>query len=722
MEEDAAARYARYLRLGSLVRGGTIEPHWMPDGDSFWYAEPEPDGLAVYLIDAEGDRRPLFNEPRLRAALEEHLGRPLTGAGVPFSDFTVSEDGSRVAFELEGRRLTVDLDEYRVDEPAFRFREDERVWDKPRLVRRPLQTGEADVWESPSPDGRWIVGEDSHNLTVRGAIDGRVRALTTGGTEDEPWDVATVLWSPDSARILAARIDYRSVDRLPIVHWLQPSETIEWMWYPRTGGAMPQISLRVVDIRSGRQTLVDTGPELDQMLFPHSWASDGSSILILKLGRTMKPATLLRVDAGTGQSTVLLHEEIETYLPQSNLDEPQQGIVTPLKDGRFLWLSDRTGWSHVYLYDRDGTLIRPLTSGSFPVLAVVAVDEERGSVYVAANAEDRLYDTHIYRLDLEGQGFTRLTEGEGVHSAALSPSRRTFLDTWSSPTQPPVVELRAADGRRLTTLSQANISALEEVGWRPPEEFVVPAADGETPLYGLLYLPADFDPLGSYPVVEYIYGGPQVLAVPHTFERRSGYRALPRALAELGFAIVMVDGRGTLGRSREFHGYSYGHFGETVVRDHVAALRALAAERPYLDLERVGIFGHSWGGYNTLRAMLLAPDLFRVGVAAAPVADLEDHYGEWAEGVMGLITENPEGYAAASNLTVAGNLQGRLLLIHGTSDANATLSATLKMADALARAGRPFDLLILPEQNHHPSGEHEPFWIDQIRRYFQEHL
>ena len=722
MIQDAEERFARYLRLGSLVRGGSIEPHWLPDGDSFWYSEPEAAGPMVYVVGAEGERRRLFDVPRLRAALEAHLGHSLTLAGVPFATFEMSEDGNRVTFDLEGRRLTVDLEAYRVEETAYRYGPDERGRDQPRLVRRSLQTGEPDVCESRSPNGRWIVGEVDHNLTLRDSVDGCSRPLTSDGTEVEPWDVASVLWSPDSSRILAARASYRGVARLPITHWLQQIETVEWMWYPRTGGAMPQLSLSVIDVRSFRQTPIDTGPELDQMLFPHSWAPDGASILIFKLGRTMKPATLLRSDADTGRSTVLLHEEIPTYLPQSNLDEPQQGIITPLKDGRFLWLSDRTGWSHVYLYDREGQLIRPLTSGSFPVLEVVEVDEDRQYVYIRANAENRQYDTNVYRVDMEGQSLVRLTEGDGVHSATFSPSRRIFLDTFSSPSRPPVVELRTADGRLLNTLSRAEISELQDVGWRPPEEFVVPAADGDTPLYGLLYLPADFDPKGSYPIVEYIYGGPQVIAVPHTFERRSGYRALPRALAELGFAVMVVDGRGTLGRSRDFHGYSYGRFGETVIPDHVAALRALAADRPYLDLKRVGIYGHSWGGYNTLRAMLLAPDVYRVGVAAAPVADLEDHYGEWAEGVMGLISDNPRGYAAASNLTAAGSLDGKLLLIHGTSDANATLSATMKMADAFALAGRPFDLLILPEQNHHPSGERETFWINAIRKYFQEHL
>jgi dipeptidyl aminopeptidase/acylaminoacyl peptidase len=458
------------------------------------------------------------------------------------------------------------------------------------------------------------------------------------------------------------------------------------------------------------------------MLFPHSWTPDGAALYILKLGRTMKPAWLLRADAATGTTTVLHCEPVDTYLPQTNLDEPQEELFTPLRDGRFIWLSDRSGWSHLYLHAPDGKLVRQLTSGGFPVLHVVTVDEEGGWVYFAANGEERLYDTNLYRVSLDGGDLKRLTGGDGVHDAVFSPSSRYFIDTFSSPTSPPIVELRAGDGAFIVTLARTDASRLEDLHVRPPEEFVVPAADGETPLYGLLFLPSDFDHRKKYPVIEYIYGGPQVIATPHTYDRRIGFRALPRALAELGFAVVTVDGRGTRARSKAFHGYSYGTFGQTVIPDHVAALNALATDRLYLDLSRVGIYGHSWGGYNTLRAMLLAPDLYKVGVAGAPVADLEDHYGEWIEGVMGLLRDNPEGYAAASNLRVAGNLRGKLLLIHGTSDANATLSATMKMADALAGAGKQFDLLLIPGENHHPQGTREPYWIDGVKRYFTEHL
>jgi dipeptidyl aminopeptidase/acylaminoacyl peptidase len=285
-----------------------------------------------------------------------------------------------------------------------------------------------------------------------------------------------------------------------------------------------------------------------------------------------------------------------------------------------------------------------------------------------------------------------------------------------------VVELRSAEGALIQVLSRADIGELIELGWRPPEEFIAPAADGTTELYGILYLPNDFDPTRKYPVVEYIYGGPQVINVPHTFAPKEGYRALPQALAQLGFAVMIVDGRGTRGRSQAFHAYSYGSLGQTVIPDHVAALRHLGAERPYLDLTRVGIFGISWGGYNTLRAMLLAPDVYHVGVATNPVVDMDDHFGEWAEGVMGLRQENREGYEEASNPAVAGNLQGKLLLIHGTSDTNATFSATMKMVDALTDAGKPYDLIILPEQNHHPAGTREGYWIEAVKRYFVEHL
>jgi dipeptidyl aminopeptidase/acylaminoacyl peptidase len=720
---DREALFARSLNLGSLVRGGSVEPHWLADGNSFWYAEGEPDGRMIYRVDpVAGTREPFFDVERLRQVLTEYLGHPPPYAGVPFESFRLDEAERKAIFRLEGRELTLDLDTYAIEEDPFPPSEAERARGEVRLVRPAFQTGEPDVYEKKSPDGHWIVGEEQHNLTLRSTVDGRSRPLTTDGTSECTWDLLAVQWAPDSFRILAVRVDYRGVAKLPIVHWLQRDQEVEWAYYPKTGDRMPQTELYVIDILSGRQIRIDTGPEPDQLLYPAFWTPDGTEIHILKLGRIMRPATMLRADPKTGHTDVIYHEEIDTYLPQTNLDEPQQDLYWPLQDGRFVWLSARTGWSHLYLYGRDGSLIRPLTSGEFPVLRVVAIDEPGGWLYFAANGEERLYDTNIYRVDLQGEHMSRVTEGIGVHNAMFSPSRRYFVDTYSSPGQPPVVELRSAAGDLIQVLSRADISALHELGWGPPEEFVAPAADGETDLYGLLYLPSDFDPARKYPVVEYIYGGPQVINVPHTFALKEGYRALPQAVAQLGFAVMIVDGRGTRGRSQAFHAYSYCNLGQTVIPDHVAVLRHLGAERPYLDMTRVGIFGISWGGYNTLRAMLLAPEVYHVGVATNPVVDMDDHFGEWAEGVMGLRQENRKGYEEASNLAVADNLQGKLLLIHGTSDTNATFSATMKMVDALIDAGKPYDLMVMPEQNHHPAGTREGYWIETVKRYLVEHL
>ena len=724
------ALFRRYLQFTSLIHGGDVRPHWLAGG-SFWYVDSGPEGRTILrVVPRTGTREPFFDTERLRDVLSGYLGYGFAGSTVPFDTFTLDESETHVTFTVEGRQLTLDLATYAISEPVFPPTAAERDRGHPRLVQPAWQEGEADVYEVPSPSGEWMVGAREGNLTLRSTVDDSEEPLTLDGTTDYGWDLASVQWAPDGLRLVAAKVDNRGLPRMPVVRWLKQHEAIDWHVFPRTGDAMPQIELYAIDVRSRRQIRLDTGPERDQMLFPASWTADGAGIRILKLGRTMKPMWLLEADPHAGATRVLVHEPIQTYVAQSNLDEPVEGAYTPLSDGRFILLSGRSGWSHLFLYIGDGTLVTQLTSGDFPVLAVVAVDEERGWVYFTANAEERLYDTNLYRVDLQGNGFQRLTQGRGLHRVAMSPDHTYFVDTYSSPTDPPVVELRRADGELVEVLSRADISPLRELGWRPPEELVVPAADGETPLYGVLYLPADFDPDAKYPVIEYIYGGPQVVVTPHTFG--VGYAGgqtgpllggtLQRALSQLGFVVMVVDGRGTVGRSQAFHDVSHGHFGTTVIPDHVAALRNAAASRPYMDLLRVGIFGISWGGYNTLRAMFTAPDVYHVGIATNPAVDLDDHYGEWAEGVMGLRHENSRGYEDASNVTAAGNLQGALLLVQSTSDTNVTFSTTMKMVNALIDAGKPYDLIVLPEQTHHPLGTRQGYWVDAMCRYFIEHL
>ncbi len=310
-----------------------------------------------------------------------------------------------------------------------------------------------------------------------------------------------------------------------------------------------------------------------------------------------------------------------------------------------------------------------------------------------------------------------MTEGTGQHAIQFAPSNGFFLDTHSSLDRPPAVELRRADGKRMQTLSQANIDAPEKLQWRAPEEFVVKAADGQTDLYGILYKPYDFDPNKKYPVIEVIYAGPQSSwVVRQTFTPGGAYTGQALALAQLGFITFIVDGRGTPERGKEFQDVVYGNFGRHEIPDHVATLRQLAERRPYMDMGRVGVIGHSWGGYFTIRALLLAPDVYHVGVASDPVVELSE--AEY-EPYMRLPHNDNEGYEYGSNRRFAGKLKGKLFLIY-TSDWY-TSSQTMKMVAALIRAGKPYDLIFLPEQSH-LSTLRSTYWREAIRRYFQEHL
>jgi dipeptidyl aminopeptidase/acylaminoacyl peptidase len=415
----------------------------------------------------------------------------------------------------------------------------------------------------------------------------------------------------------------------------------------------------------------------------------------------------------------VLTETQPTFIKGIALNPGWADLLTPLADGkRFLWISERDGWDHLYLYSLDGTLVRRLTAGSWPVLRVVAVDEKRGWVYFTGHGEARLYDTHLYRVNLDGTGFARLTEGEGQHQAVFSPSREYFLDTHSSHARPPAVELRTAEGKLVTTLSTGSVPELEALGWSPPEEVIVKAADGKTELWGLLFKPLRFDPSRRYPVVENIYGGPQRVQVPRAFAGGG----LSQAVAAMGFMVWVVDGRGTAERGKAFQDVVYGRFGQQEIPDHAAALRQVMASRPFMDSTRIGIFGGSWGGYMTVRALVLAPELYRVGVSLYPVVEMFDHAAAAIEPYMGLPSNNPKGYAEGSSLTRAGNLTGKLLLMHGTSDVNATFSATMKMVEALTRAGKPYDLILFPEQSHAPTGVSAQYMLTRIWQYFVEHL
>ena len=703
--------YYRYFQAAARMQGGSIEAQWMADGRSFWYPTGGIDNTVIRKIDPTTNRdTTVFDVARLRRSLAAVLGHEPPYQGLPFRTFTFASAEEKAArFTVEGRPFEVDLTSYLVRSlppptPAEMARR------TPQVVRKAVLALVPDVMEVASPDGRIFAGIKDDQLQLRYAIDGRTETITDDGAPQYAWDVLGAQWSPNGRVLALSKVDQRSVTPTPIVHWLRTVEEVEWARLGRSGGPMAQTELYLVDVTSRVRVRVDTGNEPDQLLAIVAWREDGSELLLTRQDRRFKRLDLLAADPVTGATRVILTETAATFVRPAASPLGAAAYRSVGDNERFVWTSEKTGWNNAYLYDYSGKLIKALTPVAFPITELLAVDRKNGWVYFTAHGDQtRPYDTQLFRVGLTGQPMARLTDAPGMHNSPVylavlglraeqirfSPDLQYFLDTHSSLDRPPQVDLRRADGTLIRTVAQADTTGLGATGWRPPEQFVVKAADDTTDLYGAIFRPATLEPGRKYPVVDYIYNGPQTTWVPRSFTDGRGLAA--GALAQTGYIVVIVDGRGTTDRGKAFQDVVYQNFGRNEIPDHVATLRQLFRRHAEMDSSRVGVIGGSFGGYMTLRAMLLAPDLYKVGVANAPVADL---YGVNVEIYMGLPRDNPAGYEYASNLRIAGNLKGALMISHGTTDVNAPFGESIRMADALIKAGKIFDLVILPEETH----------------------
>lgn len=574
-------------------------------------------------------------------------------------------------------------------------------------VRVDARTGAAAPVPPDGPPAR-PAPPDLSRLDRRGDT---LRILRADGAEaarlvdspDAGWEVRPDGWDPRGRWLAAIRMDAQGVHALPVIDYSQPLERVETSLYPKVGTPLPVSTIHLVDGDSGgmRQAQIDGR---DAYLWIAGWRAEPAELLVIRMSRTGKRLELLAVDPRTGGSRPLAADERpETSV--AALDFATGGWarqVTVLPDGSgFLWFSERDGWRHLYRYGWNGGAPRQLTRGAFAVHRVARVDPASGQIHVIASADSaRPYDQHLYVLGAESGALRRLTEEPGIHDVQWAPSGRAFLDVHSSLDRPYATDLRRADGGLIARLETADTSALAALGHRPPEPFRALAADGTTEIHGVIYTPADFDPARRYPVVDYVYAGPWLSAVQKEYAPAFSMQRIAASLAEMGLVVVMVDARGTPGRSKAFQDATYGRVGQMEIADHVAALRQAAQSRPWMDLSRAGIAGHSWGGYFALRGMLTAPEFFRAGYAGAPGNVTESALIN--EPHMGLLAENPEGYARASNQPLAARLAGPLKIMHGTSDVNAPFSNTMRMVSALIAADRRFDLLVIPGGPHNP--------------------
>jgi dipeptidyl aminopeptidase/acylaminoacyl peptidase len=717
--DDAVSMYYRYFQIPQYVAGGIVEPRWLGDG-SFWYARRGMESIDYRHCDPKaGSVETLTTKAEITAALETRLGRPLSaGTALEVTDF---DPASRSLGVRSGDNS------YRFDLRSASVREEVTEPEtlhalEPRVLREAELGYMEPVREIPSPDKSVLATVVDNQLALRTKEGEPPRLLTDDGITDFAYSLEAAHWSPDGQRIAVKKIDERGAPEIPIVDWLSRRESVSFKKRWRAGDPLPKPQIWVVAVPSGFKTRIDTGTDAEHYLEIVGWRGDGSEVLFTRTERDFHTLKLMAGNPLTGESRVLLTEYSETFVYGWQVIYPNwirdKGNLTWLSDGRrFLWMSERDGWNHLYLYDVEAGLIGQLTRGQFPVETVVNVDEKRSVVYFMARGDEtRPYGTYFHRVGLDGKGQRRLTNAPGDHQIALSPTHEFFVDVHSSAEQPPRSALHSMDGTIAMPLEAASQERLENaMNWSPPEVFTVKAADGETDIYGVLYKPWNFDPSRTYPVVDWIYAGP----ISTAMEYLRGYWDFPvgHGFAQLGFVFLQVDGRGTTGRGKSFNDLVYGQFGRIEIPDHVAALRQVAEARPYMDMNRVGILGASWGGYFAIRGMLFAPSVYHVASAHAPV---ESGYtmGRAIEAYLGLPWENREAYDFSSIAAFVDRLEGRLMLIHGTSDDDAAFGDTMKIAAALRRAGKPYDMRIMPGLGHLVEGSEMRVSL----RYLQEHL
>lgn len=578
--------------------------------------------------------------------------------------------------------------------------------------------------EVPSPDGKVAVSRRGHDLWARSGE--REWALTSDGVPGHgygygpdamsygtlmrkfglPYMPPALAWSPDSSKVLAHRTDQRDVRKTHLVE-SRPADggapVTHTQHYAYPGDAdMPLAELVVFDVESGTTVFAQCAPLLMPEFSPIMagwawWSEDSTAVYFLSRPRDQHTLTLNRMDASSGEVTVVVSETGSNRVGPNQLIYGMP-IVRVLAD-EVLWFSQRDGWGHLYRYDlHTGALLNQVTTGQWLVREILHVSD--GVVYFTASGlvpEDP-YRRTVCRVALDGTAFTIVTDDSLDHVVTVSPNGEYFVDSSSTVDTPPVTVVRSWSGEVLVSLEQADISRLLATGWTPPERFRVKAADGTTDIYGVLYKPRDFDPSASYAVVDSVYPGPQVTRVEPCFDPGGmGLDAEP--LAALGFVVIALDGRGTPGRSKAFHDVSYGNLAAAgSLEDHVAALHQLAESRPWMDLSRVGVMGHSGGGFAAGRAVLAYPETYRAGVALSGSHDARYIGLGWAETVDG--PDNPSAWLRASNVEIADQLEGKLLLIHGELDDTVHPDHSLRMADALIAAGKEFELVIVPGAEH----------------------
>jgi dipeptidyl-peptidase-4 len=716
----------------ALVYHSGVRPAWLA-GERFWYRVTTADGSEFILVDpAKGTRAPAFDHVKLAAALAAAGGGRYDGNHLPFTEIDPSADGQSVVVTAASKRWKCDVAGNACAETTEaatagggggRAGRGGGGGRGGRGGRGATEAGGRA--ESMSPDGKRAVFIRDNNLWAREVAGGAETQLTKDGvkdfgyaTDNAGWqssDRPIVVWSPDSTKVASFQQDQRGVGEMYLVSTAVGHPTLKEWKYPLPGDAVvTTIQPVIIDVVANKMVRLQIPPQQHRSTLCDDvrcggewsdvqWSEDGAHLAFVSTSRNHREETLRLADVATGAVRDVYDEKVAKFFESGN------GAVNwkylP-KSNEFIWFSEKDNWGHLYLYDlTTGKLKNQITKGDWNITRILKMDEKNRVLYVLGVGREKgrdPYFIHFYRVGFDGNGLTLLTPDDGNHDIALSPSGRYFVDTYSKPDVPPVADVRDDTGKLVAHLEKADISKLLATGWKPPMPIVMKARDGVTDIYGLMFKPYNLDTTKKYPIVNHIYPGPQTGSVGS--RNFSAARGDCQALADLGFVVVEIDGMGTPWRSKSFHEAYFGNMGDNTLPDQVAGMKQLAQRYPWIDIDRVGIYGHSGGGYATAGAMFNYPDFFKVGISESGNHDNRDYEDDWAEKWQGLLektsTAGATNYDNQANQLVAKNLKGHLLLAHGTMDNNVPPYNTLLVVNELIKANKDFDLLLIPNVAH----------------------
>lgn len=700
----------------------TIEyPKWAENGSLVYRSHTE-NGNKFFSVNPISKKKSLaFNHEKLANALSKLVKKEIKADAFPFYQVNLLNN-KKVEFSIKGTEYQCSLNNYHCELSAL----------------------QSERYEMVSPDGKKAVFIKNHNLWLRNLVTDESKALTTDGIENFAYGTnnagwirskrPVVKWSPDSTKLTTFKHDGRKVGDMGIVSTAVGHPKIDVWKYPLPGDEhVFKIHRVVIDVENNkvtplkmapddhRSTITDHVAARDGSLLDIDWHADSSSFAFVSSSRDHKLATLKIADATTGEVKEIFTETEESFF--------ESGVASIswryLEDSNeVLWFSQRSDWGHLYLVDlASGKIKNQITKGDWTVIEVLHVDEQSGDItFTGAGREGGdPYFHYLYKVNKSGADLALLTPEKKHHRITLRKDGQFFLDRIATPNTPEVGLIKDIKSRSGFVIEQMDISKLAATGWQAPTPFVVKDRNGEHDIHGLMYKPTNFDANKSYPVVNYLYPGPQVGSIRGRHFRTA--RGDNQAIAELGFIVIEIDALGTPGRSKSFHEFYYGNMGDSGIPDQVSAIKQLAKRHSWIDANNVGIWGHSGGGFASTRALLTFPDFYKVAVSQAGNHDNRNYADEWGEKYHGLLLKNEDGttnYDSQANQLNVETLKGKLLIAHGTTDTNVTPYNTLVVVEALMAANKDFDMLMLPNRGH--GFAREPFMMRKRWDYFVKHL